>query len=51
VDDLAEKINFMLSDSKRLQMMGRESRKKTEETYSAEIHYRKMMKIYEQVLP
>jgi glycosyltransferase involved in cell wall biosynthesis len=49
-DDLAEKINWMLKNSRKTSEMGLEARKKIERKYNPDIHYQKVMEQYERLL-
>jgi len=44
--DLAEKINHLLRNPNLVRSFSRESRKKAEDAYNAEVHYRKLMAVY-----
>lgn len=50
VDDLAQKINSLLANPQLCQEMGRMAREKIVTHYSPEVHYRKLMKVYENLL-
>lgn len=49
-DDLAEKINILLSDPKRLETMGHSARQKVETLYGKKQHIQKMIATYEQLI-
>ena len=49
-DDLAEKINLLLSEPKRLEIMGRAARKKTEKIYSKKLHVQKIISLYDRLI-
>lgn len=49
-DDLAEKINLLLSNPKRLETMGRAARQKAEKLYSKYQHIRTMIGIYDRLI-
>jgi len=48
--DLAEKVDSLFGDSKRLSAMSRAARSKFEELYTAEKNYSQLMSIYEQTI-
>lgn len=48
--DLAEKIRCLLSKPELIVKMGKNARKKVEEEYNEEIHYQKLMEVYEKVI-
>lgn len=48
--DLANKISQLVNDLERTRMMGEECVKTINEKYTEEVHYRKLMEIYSQVL-
>lgn len=50
VDDLYEKITLMLENKDRISEMGRKARALVEQELNAEVHYRNLMKIYEQAM-
>lgn len=50
VDDLAEKISWVISNPNELQKMGKRARDMVEEKYGPEIHYEKVMDIYKRSL-
>lgn len=49
-EDLAEKIDYLVENKSKLKDMGKESRKYVEEKHSSEVHYKKLMEIYDIVL-
>ncbi len=49
-DDLAEKINTLLNDPKRLEALSRSERQKVETCYNRKVHLKKIISIYEQLL-
>lgn len=50
VDDLAEKIQYLLDNKKLIVEMGRNARKMIEEKYNENIHYNRLMEAYKKVL-
>jgi len=50
VNDLAEKINYLIGKPDMILKMGRNARAKIEKSYNSDIHYNKLMKVYEHVL-
>jgi len=50
VDDLAEKINYLLNNKNLVVEMGKNARKKVEEKYSENVHYERLMEAYKKVL-
>ena len=50
VDDLTEKIDYLVNNKELLVEMGRNARKKIEERYTSELHYKRLMEVYEKVL-
>lgn len=50
VDDLTEKINYLLENKRLAVKMGRNARKKVEEKFNEKIHHKKLMEAYEKVL-
>jgi len=46
-EDLREKIKYLLSRPSMIAAMGREARKKAEEEYNEEVHYQRLMEVYE----
>ena len=50
VDDLAEKINYLLSNKNLVIEMGRNARKMVEEKYNERFHYERLMEAYRKVL-
>jgi len=49
VDDLAEKINYLLNN-KNLVVMSRNARKTVEKKYNENIHYEKLVEVYKKLL-
>jgi glycosyltransferase involved in cell wall biosynthesis len=49
-DDLAEKIKYLLNNQAKICEMGKRAREKAEQKYNQEIHYQKLMGIFERVL-
>ena len=49
-NDLAEKINYLIEKPELILEMGRTARMKIEENYNSDIHYDRLMKVYEHVL-
>lgn len=49
-DDLAEKINLLLSEPKQLETMGRSARQKVEKLYGKNQHIRTMIGIYDRLI-
>jgi glycosyltransferase involved in cell wall biosynthesis len=50
VKDLTEKINYLLENEQQAVNMGKNARKKVEENYNEEIHYKKLINAYEKVI-
>jgi glycosyltransferase involved in cell wall biosynthesis len=50
VHDLAEKIQYMIANSKALPEMGRQARAKIEREYDPHTHYERVMSIYRRLL-
>jgi len=50
VDDLAEKINYLLDNKNLAVKMGKNARKKVEEEYNEEVHYKRLTEAYKDVL-
>lgn len=50
VDDLTEKINYLLNKKGLVAEMGRNARKEVEERYNEKIHYEMLMEAYNKVL-
>jgi glycosyltransferase involved in cell wall biosynthesis len=50
VDDLAGKINYLLDNKNLAVEMGRNARKKVEEEYNEDVHYKRLTKAYKDVL-
>jgi glycosyltransferase involved in cell wall biosynthesis len=50
VDDLAEKINYLLINKNLVVKMGRNARKMVEEKYNENIHYERLMGVYKKLL-
>lgn len=48
--ELREKIDYLLSNPSIITQMGKNARKKIEEEYNPEIHYQKLMDVYERAL-
>lgn len=49
-NDLAEKIHYMIEHSKERQEMGRRARESVEKEYNPELHYERLMEVYEAAL-
>ena len=49
-EDLKQKIQYLCNNRETLLAMGKRARHKVEEKYNSEIHYKKLMKVYQQVL-
>lgn len=45
--ELREKIKYLLANPKIITLMGKKARRKVEEQFNAEIHYQRLMEIYE----
>lgn len=45
--ELREKIKYLLTDPKIITLMGKKARRKVEEQFNAEIHYQRLMEVYE----
>lgn len=50
IEDLSEKLNFMIDNQGLTHEMGRCGRKNAEENFSGSVHYEKLIKIYHEVL-
>jgi len=50
VSDLRKKISFLLSNPDLTNHMGRQARKLVEEEFSAEIHYQRLLSVYQQAI-
>ena len=50
VNDLSEKIRYLFSDTSLIYQMGIKARKKVEEEYNAELHYQRLMEVYNKAL-
>ena len=50
VDDLAEKINYLLNNKNLVVEMGKNARKKVEDEYNEDIHYQRLIKAYKKAL-
>jgi len=50
VEDLEDKISYMLTSLQRCREMGRQARQKSVSSYSPEIHYQRIMSIYESLV-
>jgi glycosyltransferase involved in cell wall biosynthesis len=48
--DLREKIKMLMNDSKLASRMGSRAREKVLSQYSREVHYRKVMEVYEEAV-
>ena len=48
--DLAEKINYLLDNKNLISEMGRNARETVEKEYNADLHYKRLMEVYEKVL-
>ena len=44
--DLREKIQYLLSNPSLIETLGRKARKRVEEEYNADLHYKRLMEIY-----
>lgn len=49
-NDLREKIAYFLNNPKKVAEMGKNARRKVEEEYNAELHYKSLMEIYYKIL-
>jgi glycosyltransferase involved in cell wall biosynthesis len=49
-NDLREKIIFFLNNPHKVSDLGKKARKKLEMEYNAEVHYQKLMEIYQRIL-
>jgi len=49
-EDLAQKIEWLLDNKSLLTEMGRNARKAVEEEYNADLHYKRLMEVYERAL-
>jgi len=50
VKDLAEKINYLLDNKNLISEMGKNARETVEKEYNADLHYERLMEVYEKVL-
>lgn len=50
VEDLRDKIEALLKDKERIEFMGRNARKFVETELNTDLHYEKLMKIYQSVM-
>ena len=50
VNDLREKISFLLNNPDLAERMGRQARKMVEEEFSAEVHYQRLLAVYQQAI-
>ena len=50
VSDLAQKINSLIARPERISEMGKRARMKIEENYNSDIHYDRLMKLYNNIL-
>lgn len=50
VDDLADKIDYMLTDPQRCQEMGMRAREKVVVHYNPKVHHRQILAVYQQLL-
>ncbi len=50
VEDLRSKIQELIGNPSKMEKMGREARRRVEQKWNEEIHYNKLMKIYESVM-
>ena len=50
VKDLKKKIDYLLSDKELVVEMGRNARKKVEERYHSELHYKRLMEVYKKAI-
>ena len=50
VDDLADKIQYLIDNKDIVSDMGKEARRKVEERYNSDHHYERLMDVYEQVM-
>lgn len=48
--ELREKINFLLSNPSLVTQMGKNAREKVEKEFNEEIHYQKLIEVYERIL-
>ncbi|MEW6570930.1 MAG: glycosyltransferase family 4 protein [Nitrospirota bacterium] len=49
-EDLRQKINYLLNNPSKVLEMGRNARQKVEKEYNAELHYQRLIALYEKVL-
>ena len=50
VDDLSDKINYLLNNKNLVVKMGRNARKRVEEKYNESFHYERLMEAYKKVI-
>lgn len=50
VNDLVEKIKYLLDNKDKIQELGRNARKKAVENYSPDVHYEKMIEVYKRLV-
>ena len=50
ISDLREKISFLLNNSGLAEHMGRQARKMMEEDFLAEVHYQRLLAVYQQAI-
>ncbi len=50
VDDLADKIQYLLENKEIIPTLGKNARSLVEERYNPQIHYQELMKVYEKVI-
>jgi len=50
VNDLAEKIRYLLSNKDKLREIGESTREKILEKYNQDIHYEKILKVYQSLI-
>ena len=50
IEDLKNKIGYLLKNQDLVIKMGKKARKFIEEKFNSEIHYEKLMKIYSRVM-
>lgn len=49
-EDLADKMAFLLSDPERLGIMSKQARSKAEREYNGELHYQRLMNVFDKVM-
>ena len=50
VDDLANKIQYLIDNKDTVSEMGKMARRRVEERYNSDLHYERLMEVYKQVL-